>query len=177
MSANSYNVYVCNGFNRNVEIPGEMNSHQSLSRIALVFSPDYNKAEGVEWNKISLFFWQIVERIKCRLHSVVNVEEDCHSISEKESEAPRRVMFCRDGQLCCIIQTEFWCYCGGSFPYSDSYTFSFYTANDDDSMAVMQTIIKVLNDNEEIRILGQIEESPQYKKMWRLMNFCTKIFS
>jgi hypothetical protein len=56
MSANSYNVYVCNGFNRNVEIPGEMNSLQSLSRIALIFSPDYDKAEGVEWNKISLFF-------------------------------------------------------------------------------------------------------------------------
>lgn len=49
---------------------------------------------------------------------------------EDDRDPPARVRFERRGQLVGVMETEFWMYCGGPPPYSDSYTAAFYTAGD-----------------------------------------------
>jgi hypothetical protein len=51
---------------------------------------------------------------------------------EDDRAPPARVRFERRGQLVGLMETEFWVYCGGPPPYSDSYTAAFYTSGDRD---------------------------------------------
>ncbi|TCJ12797.1 hypothetical protein EZJ19_11190 [Parasulfuritortus cantonensis] len=57
-------------------------------------------------------------------------KESLFRIAEPDRLPARRILFKNNGKLTCYEETEFWAFCGGPSPYSDSFTISFYTEND-----------------------------------------------
>ncbi len=91
-------------------------------------------------------------------------------------EAPEQIeLSTHDGGRLLIV-TEFWCRCGGPSPYSDSYTFSFYTEDE----TVHKMCVKVIQDflqvspmeivHERQRRFSRMEQLPH--RIWEfLKNF------
>ena len=64
------------------------------------------------------------------VHSLHELNGIYSSADEPEREPPTEIYYREESRLICMEQTEFWCGCGGGGIYTDSYTFSYYTATD-----------------------------------------------
>lgn len=65
-----------------------------------------------------------------RCDSTEEMIEQVMATHEHRPMPPLRMLYRNAGRLVCLEETEFWAYAGGPQPYSDSYTLSFYTAED-----------------------------------------------
>ena len=92
---NSFDVYICRGFNRSVVLPREMKREAGLRRVALVFAPDFNCHSAVEWHCVKDCFWEVVNEIKLSFSSSASAERD----EDEADDVPLRVVFSVDGQL------------------------------------------------------------------------------
>ena len=166
LAVNNLGAYICRGFNRCVVLPFEMKKDAGLKRTALVFSPDFCGHAAVEWRYVKGYMREVVDEIIQCCRSSVEVKWD----RDKSDDAPLRVLFETDGELRCIMLTEFWCNVGGPFPYSDSYTFSFFTRTDSDDRMIVASLLKVMGKHKEITMHQIVDEAPRYSKWWVLLN-------
>lgn len=58
------------------------------------------------------------------------LREHYSRLDEDDQDAPWTITLMKDDVPVCTMETEFWCRCGGPLPYSDSYTYAFYTERD-----------------------------------------------
>lgn len=169
---NNLDVYICRGFNRYVVLPSEIKKESGLKRTALVFSPDFNGHSVLEWDCVKDCLWDAVDEIKLGFRSSIEIERD----DDENDDVPLRVAFAAEGRLRCIMLAEFWCNVGGPFPYSDSYTFSFFTRSDLDDSAVMASLLKVMDSHKEITVRQVVTEAPRYSMWWRLVSLLRSLF-
>jgi hypothetical protein len=62
--------------------------------------------------------------------SVEALAQSYCGMAQDDRDPPARVRLFRGADMVCLVETEFWAYCGGPWPYHDSYTVSLYTAED-----------------------------------------------
>ncbi len=147
MCNKKFEIIVVSGFNHATDVPIAYADSKSFYRKALVFSPFLNLCKDNDF----------IQSVICHLADILKYFYDylkCNDIliyhndrisfsnlqeyfmwleeiknSENNFDAPCEIRFYKNRILICIMVTEFWCRCGGSYPYSDSFTFSFYTNN------------------------------------------------
>jgi hypothetical protein len=74
-----------------------------------------------EWIAITMFDGAVLGSFKAA----------CDELRSRPINKPPVEMFLfLEGELVCVVNTEFWVSFGGPDPYHDSYTFSFYTRED-----------------------------------------------
>jgi len=134
--------YIVNGYHANTPVSEKANNAELIYRFALIldsYHPNYdfmnfqdalflvclNKiVQKIDYDTIKIFLDDKSFR------SIEEFENFLHSISKENRQPPDTIQFEKDEELVCIAETELWVLCGGEFPYSDSYTVSFYTKED-----------------------------------------------
>ncbi len=85
-----------------------------------------------------------------------------NSIPKEDRLPPSRISFKNDDKLLCWEETEFWVFSGGDYPYSDSYTMSFYI--DDKLCDIIEAACKISCKEYSVKIIDIIEGNPRNDK-------------
>lgn len=78
-------------------------------------------------------------------------------------EAPYRVLLKENQKTVCVVNTEFWIYYGGRYPYSDSYVHSIY-AFDETVLNKLEDFILLYAECHGIKVLPEFEEKYDYRQ-------------
>ena len=170
-------IMICRGLNRHSVVPKEFKQrNQRVLRTAVVFAPDFRSGNGFDW-RVILPAWEILIAEICKRNDVVAaIDSDGRDVGEVGGleDAPPKITFRRNGDLWCIMNTEYWCYCGGRYPYSDSYTFSFCTVRPSDDNAVFSAIRDFI-ERADIKLLDVLKEKEEPKWWWPLRNLAERL--
>lgn len=133
------------GYHPDTPVPQDVRSARLGSRFAIVFDPYFADGGRPQLDLLcalldavaSSFFWTGLQ-IELRpesieyasgvtVQSIRGFRQHANKAGEEDWEPPPRIRFSNGQDIVCLEESEFWNECGGPFPYSDSYTMSFYT--------------------------------------------------
>lgn len=137
-------IYLVFGIDRYSNIPQCYKNEHDLYRVAIVFSP--NDENYLLEDTIPEILKTMFAHISQAFHfDSVKIVHDGSEYSSLESfyqstttvsadgeidyEIPEEIEFKISNTLLLVENTEFWAFIGGPYPYSDSFTFSFYSTN------------------------------------------------
>ena len=171
-------ITICRGFNRHSVVPTEFKQgNQRVLRTAVVFAPDFKSGDDFDWQVIMPAWKTLIDEICKRNDVFAEVDSDSGDVGDADGleDAPPKVVFLRHGDLWCVMNTEYWCYSGGRYPYSDSYTFSFYTVRPGDDNGVFMAIRASLEQG-GMKLLEVLREAEEPKWWWPLRNLAERFF-
>ena len=154
-------ISVVKGFYKHKSIPKAALADNLLYRFALIFHTDDPEAEDMEFPYHA--FWQLFPRLTAAIqHDKLTISlDDCETDSlaklkttveqNNAEDPPERCRLYLQNKLICLCETEFWVYCGGVQPYSDSYTISFYTNEKMSGLLQHEVLSVCLQNNYSIR--------------------------
>jgi len=124
------------GFHEYSEPPGGFADEPELHRFAVIFLP--GEFPEIDWKYCHSFYMKLLAAVSQAMEVsdvFIFTESGVASALDEfartgPEDAPCSACLKKNGRTVCIAETEFWAYCGGPPPYSDSYTVSFYTRKD-----------------------------------------------
>lgn len=170
-------ITIVYGYHNNTPVPQLVYKENLSFRFAIIFETAFSKYD-VSFFQAELFM---------KLISAINTQIDCNDIqvdvdektqyqtidlfkenlfklAEDSRIPPLRVFFRKNNTLMCLEETEFWAFCGGSAPYSDSYTASFYTKKN--MRDVFDSTCSSVCSNMGVIIRERIQGFPHPKQSW-----------
>ena len=167
-------VSICRGFNRYSLVPTDLKRMRTVRRTALVLPV----ASGWEdWFSYRDFFWNVVERIKEKTTSEMSIRfgektfssiQDCQrwAAAEDDEDIPGEIVFTGTAGVCCVLAFENWVDSGGVDPYSPSFTFSCYSANETIDEIVFKSCVSPLV-TDCFDDYAFVRESDHFRRQWK----------
>lgn len=133
-------IWLVDGYHECTRVATETTTNDLRWRFAVVMDTD--RKDNPNWYfDFELYSHLLEEMVPLITHNeerVLSFEEQefdslasalahLEGIDEGDSQPFREIRLAKHGHLVALIATEYWAFCGGPSPYSDSYTLSFYT--------------------------------------------------
>jgi len=133
-------IGLVDGYHECASLPREATTNDLRWRFAVVMDTD--RKDNPDWYfDFELYSHLLQEMVPLITHSeerVLTFEEQeldslaaalahLRGIDDGDREPFREIRLAEHGYLAALIVTEYWAFCGGPSPYSDSYTLSFFT--------------------------------------------------
>lgn len=182
---------IVRGFDYWTLIPTVFPYIRTVRRTALIFSPQNEEnviRSNIIWNitwddvkeKFSSLISYITEQLDCEVLNVFQVDTRCTTLVnscshyllqlwENYADAPVKIEFVKNGEVICVMQSEFWHQIGGPAPYSDSYTFSFISVQsgvDNHVFATLQSWLRLGTLSYEIIIKKRCIPFSRLERFW-----------
>ena len=187
MNNNKLACVICRGFNKFFEAPKVDGKTTATSRTAIVVkkSDFYD-----EWDVYDAMFWRIVQRITFDLDATIKIRcPESESMEMKSLEelrawqkqqaatdpefgidVPTEIRFIKGDDVLCLMTLEDWSDIGKVEPYSCSYTFSFYSYQEEVDALINDSIVAQLSQECGVCEVKTIHESPTPKWYWPVFN-------
>ncbi len=145
-------VSICRGFNRYFSVPMDVKRMRTVRRTAFVL-PVTSGWE--DWFSYRDFFWTVVERIKEKTGGEISIRfgektfcsiQDCQgwAAAENDEDIPEEIVFTGVAGVCCVLAFENWVENRCVDPYSPSFTFSCYSADETTDEVVFKSCVSPL---------------------------------
>jgi len=92
--------------------------------------------------------------------SIETFKKNLLALPKYDRQPPEKICFEKKGRLICFVETEFWVLCGGDYPYSDSYTISFYTETNMSENFINACLLASKETNSEIKEIFNLSLKP-----------------
>ena len=187
MKRSSGQSFICHGFNNYFEHQKFIGEHRVMFRTAVVVKKrDFYD----EWDVYDDLFWRMVDVIVAEIADSYRIKvidqraPTFDSVSEfrawqslqKETDSefvldpPGEIDLFSAGVPICHMEFEDWSDIGKVEPYSCSYTFSFYSHDENVNAKIGKALHKFLSSDIDISGVSEIFELPRPKWYWPLLN-------
>lgn len=191
MKASSGQAFICHGFNNYCESPKFIGEHRVMFRTAVVIKKrDFYD----EWDVYDDLFWRMVVAIATEIGDAYRIKvmdqtaPAFDSVSElrawqslqKETDSeffpdpPGEIDLFSVGASICQMEFEDWSDIGKYEPYACSYTFSFYSYDENVNAKIGTVLQKFLSSEKAISGVLEVCEVPQPKWYWPLVNIARR---
>lgn len=180
-------IYICKGFNRYCSTP-KLNEHKKqMFRTALIIKKeDFYDNWEITYNNI---FWEFINNLVLNMSVDLEIVEVDNSslyvpfnswkntfksktnISIDELDELTEIRIIKENEVICIISLENWSDSPDSHPYNWSYTYSFYTNDEQIDKTINKILSSSINSISSIELVDTIQEYPKPKWYWKYMGF------
>ncbi len=186
MKKSNVQSFICHGFNNYCEPPKFIGGHRVMFRTAVVFKErDFDDV----WDVHDDLFWRMVNVIVAELadsYRIKVIDQTApifDSVSElrawqslqKETDSefvldpPAEIDLFSAGAPICHMEFEDWSDIGKYEPYACSFTFSFYSHDENLNAKIGNVLHKFLSSEKEVSGVLEIYEAPRPKWHWPLL--------
>ena len=187
MKKSNVQSFICHGFNNYCESPKFIGEHRVMFRTAVVFKErDFDDV----WDVHDDLFWRMVNVIAAELadsYRIKVIDQTApifDSVSElrawqslqKETDSefvldpPAEIDLFSAGASICHMEFEDWLDIGKHEPYACSFTFSFYSYDENVNAKIGEVLQKFLSSEKAISGVSEVYEVPQPKWYWPILN-------
>lgn len=187
VNKNKLTCTICHGFNNHFDVPRVGGKKTATHRTAVVikkcdFYDEWDLYDDLFWRMVPVIAAEIADsyRIKVmdRAAPVFDTVLDLRKwqAQQKESdsefilEPPGEIDLLFEGNQICHIGFEDWSDIVKYEPYASSFTFSFYSANEDVDAKIADALHKFLSSEKGISKISVVDESPSPKWYWPLLS-------
>ena len=187
MKKSNVQSFICHGFNNHFEPPKFVGERRVMFRTAVVMK----KCDFYDvWDVYDDLFWRMVIAIAAeiadsyRIKVIDQTAPAFNSLSElrtwqsyqKESDSefvldpPGEIDFFSADAPICHMELEDWSDVVKYEPYACSFTFSFYSHDEDINIKIVDVLKKLLSFDKSVAGVSEVFEVPRPKWYWPLVN-------